>query len=404
MTRLRTTVGTTVLLALVANSCSSNAYGRTYATAPKGTTAATEPTSPTRASPTGTSTTEFVTPSSLPLDTLVLPIPDGAAAVGVTNSGFPDTEVFYPALAGSGHGPHVYIRAMWATAASLDPAQLNRVRSYAQLDATPEPTTTARPVVVLMPGWRSLIAFSTSLAEELASHGYVVLAMQSDVATETSHPNSTPEDRASRAAALRRLLAFMRGPSLHTLVGPIDLRRVAVGGHSYAGSIAFDANLTDRRIAAVFDLDGSMRSVATRPSPTVPALVVVTVSDAVSSDPLLGPFVARSPNIVALGVLNALHMDLTDATVLPGILGTSVFAPLVGTIGAVGITDTSTIVLRFLDVALGANAHTPSSDELARGLPSVTNEPFPPIPPATQPTTQPTTQPSAPLLESTPVS
>ena len=241
---------------------------------------------------------------SPPTDALALPAPNGPAGVGVASSGFPDTVVFYPAVAGTGHGHHRYVEPGWATAAGLDPAQMDRVVSAAEIDATPAATDKPRPVVLLTPGWRSVVAFSTSLAEDLASRGYVVLASQTDVVAEWSHPSSTAEDRKKRVALLAGVLDFLQGPSLPALVGPIDLHRIAVGGHSYAATIAFDAALTDRRIAAMFDLDGSTRGAGSRTPPTRPSLVLVTINGATVSDPLLGGLTARSPQIVAVGVLD----------------------------------------------------------------------------------------------------
>jgi hypothetical protein len=311
-----------------------------------------------------------------PADALALPVPDGRAAVGIAASGFPDTVVFYPAVAGTGDGHHRYVEPGWATAAGLEPAQMDRVVSAAQIDARPEPTDEPRAVVLLTPGWRSVVAFSTSLAEDLASHGYVVLASQTDVVAEWSHPSSTTQDRKKRLALLDGLLDFLEGPSLPALVGPIDLHRVAVGGHSYAGTIAFDAALADRRIAATFDLDGSARGETTRTPPTRPALMLVTINGATVSDPLLGGFAARSPQIVAVGELDAEHLDVTDAASIHSVLGTSVFSTLVGAIGPTGTTNTSTIVTRFLDATLGAKRQLPSSGALAKGLRSVTPDPF----------------------------
>ncbi len=326
---------------------------------------------------------------SPPLHAIALPAPDGPSAVGIAASGFPDTVVFYPALAATGRGRHRYVDPAWAQAAGLDPALMERVTSAAQIDATPAPTETPRPVVLLSPGWRSVVAFSTSLAEDLASHGYVVLATQTDVRAEWSHPASTSTDRSKRSSTLTRLLDFLQSPSLAKLVGSIDLRRIAVGGHSYAASIAFDASLSDPRIEAMFDLDGSARDEANRRPPTKPTLVLVTVNNGAVADPLLGTLAARSTRIVAAGILDALHFDVTDAASIPSLLGTSVFSTLVGTVGSTGTTVTSTIVIRFLDAVFGTRPHHPSSGELVDGLQSATADPFGSQRPATSPSTDP---------------
>ena len=341
------------------------------------------------APPPTTSASPSLAAWSPPLHAIALPAPDGPSSVGIAASGFPDTVVFYPALAGTGRGRHRYVDPAWAQAAGLDPASMDRVTSAAQIDATPAPTQTPRPVVLLSPGWRSVVAFSTSLAEDLASHGYVVLATQTDVRAEWSHPASTSTDRSKRSSTLTSLLDFLQGPSLAKLVGPIDLRRIAVGGHSYAASIAFDASLSDPRIGAMFDLDGNARDEANRRPPTKPTLVLVTVNNGAVADPLLGTLAARSTRIVAAGVLDALHLDVTDAASIPSLLGTSVFSTLVGTVGQTGTIDTSTIVVRYLDAVFGAHPHHPSSGELVHGLQSATADPFGSQRPATSPTDPP---------------
>jgi hypothetical protein len=333
------------------------------------------------AAPQVVSTSSVPAPTSLPVwpapaNAISLPVPSGAAAVGVAASGYPDTLVFYPAVAGTGRGHKRYVDPVWAAAAGLDPTQMDRVVSSAQIDATPAPTNSPRPIVLLTPGWRSIVAFSTSLAEDLASHGYVVLATQTDVAAEWSHPRSTNEDRTKRLTLLTHVLDFAETPSLPAIVGPVDVNRIAVGGHSYAGTIAFDASITDRRISVMIDIDGSARGPTVRSPQPRPSLVLVTVDDGIPSDPLLGPLAARSPHIVPVGVLDALHLDVTDAASIPAVLGTSVFSTLLGPVGKTGTTDASTIIRRFLDATLGEKERQPTSAELVSGLPSTTADPF----------------------------
>lgn len=349
-------------------------------TTPTPGSANTEPQGATNGSSSGTVTGE---PTSLPVwsppaNALALPQVDGPDVVGVAASGFPDTVVYYPALAGTGRGHYRYIVPPLAMAAGLDPVQMDRVVSNAQIDASVALSSVPRPVLLLTPGWRSVIALSTSLAEDLASHGYIVLATQTDVAAEWSHPKSTSDDRNKRLRTIDQELDFLSGPALAARVGPIDLRRVAVGGHSYAGTIAFDASPGDDRIAAAVDLDGSARGEAVRAPTTRPTLVLVTVDAGKVSDPVLGEYAAKSPHVVSVGVIDALHMDITDAAVIPGELGTSVFSSLIGAVGPVGTTDASTIVVRYLDSVLGAPPHQPTAGALVRSLPSTTADPFGP--------------------------
>ena len=65
----------------------------------------------------------------------------------------------------------------------------------ASVDAEPAPTTKARPAVVLMPGWGYPMALSTALAQDLASNGYVVVAVDPTFGTEDQ--NTLPADTAN---------------------------------------------------------------------------------------------------------------------------------------------------------------------------------------------------------------
>jgi dienelactone hydrolase len=288
-----------------------------------------------------------------------------------------DAIVYFPARSGTGSGHLPYVgQPAWASLAGLDPSPIERVVPTALVGAVPKPDVVGRPVVILLPGWRSLIAFSTSLAEDLASHGYVVVAAQTDIATESTHSRTTTEDRAARGALFRQLLTLVGTPEFTSLAGPVDTTRVAIGGHSYGGAIALDVALTDRRVAAVVDIDGGARVVATRPVANRPTLLLASVDESVEPDRDLGSFAARSPNTVSVGITQALHMDLTDAALMPGLLGSSVFTPLIGRAGARGPATTAVVVRRFLDAALAASPHLPSARALVTGLQDTTTNPY----------------------------
>jgi dienelactone hydrolase len=297
--------------------------------------------------------------------------------VGVAAAGVQDTVVYYPAVPGTGSGHLPYVqRTTWAALAGLDPALMNRVVPAALVGAALKPGAVPRKVLILLPGWRSLIAFSTSLAEDLASHGYVVVAAQTDIATESTHSRTTVEDRTARGALFRRLLDLVATPSFAALVGPVDTAHVAIGGHSYAGAVAVDVALSDRRVAAVVDIDGGARVPLSRPAADRPTLLLVAVDESVEVDTGLAAFAARSPDVVSAGITHALHMDLTDAALFPSLLGDSVFTPLIGAVGATGPADAAAIIRRFLAATLATAPHLPTSTELVRGLHDATTTPF----------------------------
>ncbi len=350
----------------------------TTTTTPTTTTATTTTattTTTTTATTTTTTTTPATTSTTAPTPGFSLPLPDGPFAVGVVDVPLANTVAYYPARPDSGVGHRPYIDAVAAAGFGRSPEVLNQIETTALVGAAPASSTERRPVVVLTPGFRSVIALSTSLAEQLASHGFVVIAAQTDVVTETSHQRATDDDRSKRFAQLAGILDGLGDPVLAALVGPLDLARVAVGGHSWAGSIAFNTSLNDTRIAAVFDLDGSLFGAAGTTPPEVPALLLVTLGGP-GPDAVLRALTLRSPRMVAVGLVGALHFDVTDAASIAPLLGASPASIGLGSIGPEGTTDTSTIVLRFLEAALSSSPRLATGAELVAGLPAATADPF----------------------------
>jgi predicted dienelactone hydrolase len=271
-----------------------------------------------------------------------------------------------------------------------------RVRGHAAIGAAPLPSAAPRPAVVFAPGGSSFAELSTSLAEHLASHGYVVVLVQPNVQDENGDENgTTPPDPAAaalttealRLARQRQLAAavdLLSEPFTSKLVGPIDVQRVAVGGHSYGGSAAFNASLLDPRVRAVFDLDGMFFEEAAKTPTTVPSLVVMATMLTVLQTPeVTGEppdvqqaratlrFLRTAPRVVAIGLVGAEHYDVTDVPFVAPLIPAAV-SPSVGAIGRAGTTHTNTIVLRFLDAALGSTSRLPTATELGAGLASAT--------------------------------
>ncbi|MEV4638145.1 lipase [Actinoplanes sp. NPDC049548] len=145
---------------------------------------------------------------------------------------------------------------------------LSTVRTNAGPDARPGPGR--HPLVVLSPGFSLPRSSLTGLAEDLASRGYVVAGIDhayesfavtfpdGRVATclvcDTDDYAGVARGRAADVSfVLDRLLD--RGSAWRSLIDP---RRIAMGGHSIGGAAAVAAMQADRRIAAGFDLDGSL--------------------------------------------------------------------------------------------------------------------------------------------------
>jgi len=129
---------------------------------------------------------------------------------------------------------------------------------------------------VLSPGFTSPRSTLTALAEDLASHGYVVAGIDH---TYESYATAFPDGRvttclareaprrgtgfwekvtAGRAADVSFVLSALTGahPAWQG-AGLIDPSRMAVAGHSAGGAAAIAAMLADSRIRAGIDMDGA---------------------------------------------------------------------------------------------------------------------------------------------------
>lgn len=337
-----------------------------------------------------------------------LPAPDGAYAVGVTDLQRFGMVAYYPAVAGTGHGHRPYASPMMLGTYGVTAEALAAIVPHAEIAATPIADRGAWPVVILAPGGGSLIELSTSLAEDVASHGFVVITVQPDVAVDGGLTRGdaaySPEDlqvidevaRQARERQLTDAIDLLQEPLTTRLVGPTDPTRIAVGGHSFGGSMAFNLSLHDDRVAAVFDLDGALFDEANTTPVSVPSLVIMAELYSLHQHPIddggnatvasllalgAGSFemLRTAPNTVSVALEHAEHYAVTDLAAIAPHLPAElqpVAADGVGDIGAVGTTDTNTIMVRFLEAVFGADPHLPTADELTADLSSVTADPF----------------------------
>ncbi|MET9604319.1 alpha/beta hydrolase [Streptomyces sp. NPDC006512] len=187
----------------------------------------------------------------------------------------------YPAQRGTG-GPVRYLTEEEARLLLADrgleqavPARtLAGTQAHARSGA--RPVAGRYPLIVLSPGFTVPRATLTSLAEDLASRGYVVAAV--DHAYETSGTafpggrvleclacEKAGGDRGYRAVSDGRaqdvsfLLDRLTGRDPAWIrAGLIDPRRIAMAGHSIGGASAAAAMAADGRVRAGVDMDGTL--------------------------------------------------------------------------------------------------------------------------------------------------
>jgi dienelactone hydrolase len=158
----------------------------------------------------------------------------------------------------------------------IPPGALSTVETNAVSDAVPAGQQRSLPLVVLSPGFMSSRSALTALAEDLASHGYLVAGIDH---TYESHATAFPDGRvtsslarearrrdsgsqekvaAGRAADVSFVLGELTGADpAWPGAGLIDPSRIAMAGHSAGGAAAIAAMLADPRIRAGIDMDGA---------------------------------------------------------------------------------------------------------------------------------------------------
>jgi predicted dienelactone hydrolase len=218
----------------------------------------------------------------------------GTASLWLTDTSRPDpwaagavarelmVSLWYPAATPEGR-PAPYMTAAESelqlasrSITGIPPDALSTVETNAVSNATPAGQQRSLPLVVLSPGFTSPRSTLTALAEDLASHGYVVAGIDH---TYESHATAFPDGRvttclarearrrgsgsqekvaAGRAADVSFVLGELTGAHpVWPAAGLIDPSRIAMAGHSAGGAAAIAAMLADPRIRAGIDMDGA---------------------------------------------------------------------------------------------------------------------------------------------------
>ncbi|MFJ1935929.1 alpha/beta hydrolase family protein [Kitasatospora sp. NPDC088160] len=250
-----------------------------------------------------------------------------------------------------------------------------RAHTHAVFDAPVDGGRGRFPVVLFSPGSGGVRTQNTAWAEELASHGYVVAALDhpydsaavvlSDgrtITTETSSTGDPDQDEklaadwtAIRAADLGFVLTQLdgldRGEAADPLSGHLDTGRAAVAGHSMGGAAALQAARQDRRFHAVIDLDGYPHGPAS-PSLDQPTLAL-TQAITPATDPRYLP---RLTEALKSSTATSYRLTIPGAAHLTFMDGPLYLPPVPSIVGSLGRTESPRVVaaatLAFLDATL----------------------------------------------------
>jgi predicted dienelactone hydrolase len=215
---------------------------------------------------------------------------DLAPVQGITRTVF--VWMWYPAVTSSSDASAPYLPTAWRDAQSASQGTLMReflnrdiarIRTNSVADAAVSPAQPSYPVVIMRPGGGALTMELTTLAEDLASHGYVVVGFDAPYRTgvvvfpdgrivKRTAANNPETMRYEDARQLANKLLPMWTTDTAFVVdqlerlnasdpsgrfaGKLATARLGIFGHSFGGATALQFCHDDRRCQAGIDIDG----------------------------------------------------------------------------------------------------------------------------------------------------
>ena len=201
--------------------------------------------------------------------------------------------MWYPAASSTSAAPAEYLPAPWRAALAQGSGtlmsqyltrDLSQVRTHSTADPDVSPELRSYPVVILRAGGGALTTDFTTLAEDLASHGYIVVGFDAPYRTfivvlqdgrvvrrpPANDPENLPADQANQL--INKLLLLWTSDTKFVVnqlenlnaaepsgkfTGRLDLQRLGMFGHSFGGAQALQFCHDDARCKAGIDIDGA---------------------------------------------------------------------------------------------------------------------------------------------------
>jgi dienelactone hydrolase len=277
-----------------------------------------------------------------------------------------------------------------------------RVQTHATFGARVSPAQRRWPVLLFSPGLSIPREMYTALCADLASRGYVVVALSVPyesavsvlagrrVVGQTTHPDvmgPPPHPALERLIAIRaadtsfaldQLSRLAQLDANSPLVGHLDLQHVGIVGHSIGGATAVQVIAADPRFKVGVDIDGKLFGAERTARLNRPFLWIQ--SDAAQTSEYTqgrNSFLAGLQDGGALlTVRSSVHMGFADSPAYLTPIGRSLIGGVAGT-GSISVADMTTItgdtISAFVGPALGVR-HAASLDQVLARHPTIRSD------------------------------
>ena len=153
------------------------------------------------------------------------------------------------------------------------------------------------PVILFSHGAGTTMEVQTAQSEDLASHGYIVVAIDHTYVSMgtifpyriVSHQEATTDFNTPEPAqiitqimaddakfVIDRLTEMNNGQIDSVLMGKLDLEKIGVIGHSVGGAVAYNLAINDPRVKAAINLDGAVYIHPKDPQAVAPFLMLAS--------------------------------------------------------------------------------------------------------------------------------
>jgi len=267
---------------------------------------------------------------------------------------------------------------------------LSRVGTYSASDPDVSPEQASYPVVIMRAGGGALTTDFTTLAEDLTSHGYIVVGFDAPYRTslvvfpdsrvverrQADNPENLNADQANRL--INRLLPMWTSDTRFVVsqlqqlnsadpsgkfTGRLDMHRLGMFGHSFGGATVLQFCHEDNRCKAGIDIDGAPFGSVVQEGLKQPFMFILSDHSREQSDPASRQIGAdihsiydRLPNgRFLITIRGAHHFSFSDQALLKSQYMMRVISSL-GGIGKLearrGLTITTIYVHTFFDTYL----------------------------------------------------